>query len=293
MRNIVSKINRMPLIAAFLLYQFLIVVRIYMEMRETMPAIFIMQLFWFDCVLMFFVISFKYLLKLKNADLSVLAFGGFLTYIPMIYSFLMNHEWKLNFINLVSFKQVVFNMLTLLAVHEYDWPMFPELVLLVLSSFIVGTVLTGKRLKPLVAALLATYSSFFCLGFSWVAVNPNHPSFLHFTSGFADHVFYSLYYILFFSVLCLIAFWKEIIDFVGKIEKKPLAAALFAMFLVLGGAAFFIVFKRKLHVIDFIMLSASLAAFPATVLCAWKRAWKYMFTPFWILLLSVILFVSR
>ena len=282
----------MPLPAAFFLYQILIVVRIAVEMGETKPPIVVMQLFWFDCVLMFFVIIFKYLLKLKNKDLSVLSLGAFLTYIPIIYSFLMNHNWRLNFITPVSLKQIVFDMFTLLAFHEYDWPMFPELVLLLLSSFIVGAVLTGKRLKPLAAALLATYSSFFCLGFSWLAVNPDHPSFSYFTSGFADHIFYSLYYISFFSILYLIAFWKEVADFVRQFEKKPLVATLFVLFVAFSGTAFFIVFKRKLYVIDFIMLSASLTAFPATVLCAWKRAWKYMVTPFWIMLLSVILFVS-
>ena len=130
MKNLISKINKISLWAAFLIYQLLILVRIAVEMQEAVPVIFVMQLFWFDCVLMFFVIGFKYILKLKNSDLPVLFMGGFLTWLPLLYSVLMDHKWHLNFINPVSFRQVAFDMLTLLAFHEYDWPMFPELVLL-------------------------------------------------------------------------------------------------------------------------------------------------------------------
>ena len=157
MKNLVGKINKIPLWVAFLLYQVLISVRIFIEMGSTSPAIFIMQLFWFDCVLMFFVTGFKYILKLKNGELAVLFLGGFLTYIPMIYALLMQHSWHLNFINPTSFKQVAMNMLTLLAVHEYNWPMFPELVLLILGSFAVGFLLSGKMLKSLMVAFLSTY----------------------------------------------------------------------------------------------------------------------------------------
>lgn len=291
-KDFVLKINRLPLFAAFLIYQFLIVVRIFIEMGKTRPSIFIMQLFWFDCVLMFFVIIFKYLLNLKNNGLPVLSLGAFLTYIPMIYSFLMHHNWSLNFINPVSFKQVVFNMATLLAFHEYDWPMFPELVLLISGSFALGFILSGKAVKSLISAFAATYSSFFCLGFSWLAVNPDHPSFSHFSSGFADHVFYGLYYISFFSVLCIIAFWREICGFIKQIEKKPLAAAVSAVCVILAGAAF-ILFKRNFHVIDFLMLLFPLAALPAAILSALKRAWKFMFPTLWVSLFSIILLVSR
>ncbi|MBR6421842.1 hypothetical protein IKS86_03925 [bacterium] len=210
MKNLIAKINKIPLWVAFLIYEVLILVRIAVEMQEAMIWIFIMQLFWFNCVLMFFVIGFKYILKLKNSDLPVLFLGGFLTYIPMLYSLLMDHKWHLNFINPVSVKQVAFDMITLLAVHEYDWPMFPELVLLLSGSFALGFLLSGKVLRSACAAVFSTYTSFFCLGFSWFAVNPNHPSFSHFTLPLPDHVAYSLFYILFFLVLALIAFFREI-----------------------------------------------------------------------------------
>ena len=117
----------------------------------------------------------------------------------MIYSTMMNHRWHLNFINPVSVREVALDMLTLLAVHEYNWPMFPELLILLISSFILGLILSGKPLRSLLTALFSLYSSFFCLGFSWFAVNPKHPSFSHFSSPLPDHVTYSIFYILFFS----------------------------------------------------------------------------------------------
>ena len=217
MKNLIAKINKISLWVAFLIYEVLILVRIAVEMQETMIWIFIMQLFWFNCVLMFFVIGFKYILKLKNSDLPVLFLGGFLTYIPMLYSLLMDHKWHLNFINPVSVKQVAFDMITLLAVHEYDWPMFPELLLLISGSFALGFLLSGKLLRSLLTALVSTYTSFFCLGFSWFAVNPDHPSFLHFTSPLPDHVTYSIFYGSFFLILVFIAFFREIRHFITNI----------------------------------------------------------------------------
>ncbi|MBR4530803.1 hypothetical protein IKO70_00115 [bacterium] len=220
MRNMVEKINKIPLWAAFLIYELLITVRIFIEMGAVMPSIFIMQLFWFDCVLMFFVIGFKYLLKLKNKDLSVLALGGFLTYIPIFYSLVMHHKWRLNFINPVSFKQMAFDMLTLLAFHEYDWPMFPELIALLTGSFMLALILSGKPFKSLLAALFSLYSSFFCLGFTWFAVNPKHPSRWYFSSPLPDHVTYSIFYGLFFAILVFAAFFREILCFVRKNLKN-------------------------------------------------------------------------
>ena len=220
MKSFVAKINRIPLFIAFLCYQLLISLRIFIEMGKTSPSIFIMQLFWFNCVLMFFVIGFKHILKLKNSDLPVLFLGGFLTYIPMIYSTMMNHRWHLNFINPVSVREVALDMLTLLAVHEYNWPMFPELLILLISSFVLGLILSGKPLRSLLTALFSLYSSFFCLGFSWFAVNPKHPSFSHFTSPLPDHVTYSIFYILFFLLLTLIAFFREIRDHKKHLCKK-------------------------------------------------------------------------
>lgn len=283
----------MPLLAAFFLYQILIVVRIAIEMGETMPAIFIMQLCWFDCVMMFFVINFKYLLKLQNKDLPVLALGGFLTYIPLLYSFLMSHKWHLNFINPVSFKNVLLNMLTLLAVHEYDWPMFPELVLLLVLSFAVGVILTAKPLKSFLAAIVSTYSSFLCLGFSWVTVNPDHPSFSHFVSGFADHVTYSLYYISFWTVLCVIAFWKEIVDFIKQIKRPAIAIGSIFVFAALAEFLLFVFFKEKFFGIDYVLFFLPLSAAAFIVLCVWKKAWNFIFPPLWIVVLSVILLVSK
>lgn len=212
MKELVSKINRLPLWAAFLVYEALITVRIFWEMGRIQPWIFVMQLFWFNCVLMFFVIFFKHLLKIGNNSLPVLASGALLTYVPLIYSTLVGHSWHLNFIPPVSPVQVACDMLTLLAFHEYDWPMFPELLLLLLGSFALGRILSGKTVHSLITACAATWTSFFCIGFAWVAVNPKHPALVHLTVPLSDFVFYALYYIVFFMILLLIAFWREILN---------------------------------------------------------------------------------
>lgn len=266
-RRAVSGINRIPFPVAFIFFQLLLTGRVLIELGVTLPSIVVMQLCWYSCVLMFFVISFKYLLKVKNTELSVLALGGFLPYIPMVYSFLMHHEWHLNFINPVSFGQVAFDMLTLLAVHEYDWPLFPELVMLLVSSFAAGVILTAKPLKSLLAAVVTTYFSFFCLGFSWFAVNYEHPSFSHFNSGFSDHVTYSLYYFSLLIILFAIAFWKEFVDFIKQIKHCAIAVSSTFAFAVLAEIAIFLFFNEKFYGIDYVLLFLPLTALMFAVLC--------------------------
>lgn len=216
-KRAVAEINRVPLWAAFLCYQLLLPGRVFLEFGFVWPSIFVMQIFWYNCVLMFFFISFKYLLKIKNKDLSVLALGGFLPYIPLIYSVLMHHQWRLNFINPTSVGQVAFDIVTLCAVHEYNWPLFPELLALFVGSFLLALILTGKPIKSLIAAVIPLYSSFFCLGFAWFAVNPEHHALLHFTSPLADHVTYSIFYGSFYVILVFIAFFREIRAFLTNI----------------------------------------------------------------------------
>ena len=292
-KDFVAKINRVPLPVAFLFFQLILTGRVFIEFGETQPSVFVMQLCWYSCVLMFFVISFKYLLKVKNTELSVLALGGFLLYIPMLYSVLMHHRWHLNFINPVSFRQVAFDMLTLLAVHEYDWPLFPELVMLLLSSFAAGAILTAKPLKSLLAAVVTTYSSFLCLGFSWVAVNPEHPSFSHFTSGMPDEIIYSFYYITFWALLCVAAFWNELVDFIRQI-KKPAAAVVSVLgSAVIAEIVISVFWGEKFFGIDYVLMFIPLTAAAFTVLCAWKKAWKYIFPPLWVIFLSMILLIFK
>ena len=285
-----AEINRIPLWAAFLFYQILILIRIAVEMGEAVPAIFVMQLAWFDCVLMFFVINFKYLLKLKNKDLPVLALGGFLTYIPMVYSVAMDHKWRLNFIEPVSFKQVVSDMLTLLAVHEYNWPMFPELLLLLIGSFVMALILSGRIVRSLLAAFLSVYMSFFCLGFSWMAVNPEHPSFSHWRSALSDPTAYTLVYLSFFAILALMAFWREVIVFIKQNDVKS-RALLFSLCAVstIFMWLFLFVIKKDPFVIDYILLFIPALSLSLTLFCALKKNWKMMFLPFWIVIQHLLL----
>lgn len=263
MKKLIEKINKIPFPIALLVYQLLLTGRVFIELGATKPSIFIMQIFWYNSVLMFFIIYFKYLLKLKNNELSVLTIGGFLPYIPMIYSVLMHHRWHLNFITPVSVKQVAFDMLTLCAVHEFDWPLFPELLTLLIGSFILAFIMSGKLLKSALAALLSVYSFFFCIGFAWLSVKTSHPAFVYYPSGFVPaHVFYSLYYISVYSILAQIAFFREILDFIKRNGRKTCIClfALSALFVI--SACIFLFVKGGHYPVDYIFVSIPAASLP-------------------------------
>jgi len=132
-RRAIDKINAIPQIYAFLFFEILIAVRVYAEFgRENPLTIAVFQLFWFTSVLIYFFAFFKWMLKLKDEDLTFFALGGFLPMIPVLFAFVVDRELTLNFVEPTSFLAVLKNIFTLEAAHSYNWALFPELLALLL-----------------------------------------------------------------------------------------------------------------------------------------------------------------
>ena len=201
MKNFLIK-YKFPLSLIF--YEIVISARIFFEMGLCPLHTFIHQLTWFNTVLLIFVMCFKMILKVKLEKLWILAFGGLLTFIPLIVSDLANHEWALNYIEPASLIQLLKDLITLLFFHDYNWPMFPELFLLLTGSLGLAYYLSKNIKRSVLCAFAAFYGSFLLLGFSWIAVNPEHPTLFLLKSSFSESKFYSLqvltYFILFLSL---------------------------------------------------------------------------------------------
>ena len=152
-RRAIDKINAIPQIYAFLFFEILIAVRVYAEFgRENPLTIAVFQLFWFTSVLIYFFAFFKWMLKLRDEDLTFFALGGFLPMIPVIFAFVVDRELTLNFVEPTSFLAVLKNIFTLEAAHSYNWALFPELLALLLLSFEAGWLISEKPLKSALAA---------------------------------------------------------------------------------------------------------------------------------------------
>lgn len=238
-RRAIDKINAIPQIYAFLFFEILIAVRVYAEFgRENPLTIAVFQLFWFTSVLIYFFAFFKWMLKLKDEDLTFFALGGFLPMIPVLFAFVVDRELTLNFVEPTSFLAVLKNIFTLEAAHSYNWALFPELLALLLLSFEAGWLISGKPLKSALAAFLATASSFLLLGFSWITVDPEHPSLLLLRSGLKNHQNYTLYYVSVFIIFSCIAFKDQLFDFIKCFKRKQLFAVLFLLGVLVDFAAF-------------------------------------------------------
>lgn len=281
LKKIIEKTEKIPLEIAFLLYEALIICRIFMEMNGPPSiAVTISQLFWFNAVLIIFFISAKYLLKIDQKRLSILALGGFLTFIPIFYSLLLKHDWKLNFIQPVSVGQVCKDIFTLLAFHSYNWPMFPELVLLLLSFFFLGLIFSGDSLKALLVSFFTTYLSFFIMGFSWIAVNQNHPTLFLLSSDFLDMKFYALEHISIFTLFSAIAFYSELVDFIRQKLKTFEIVLLFILTFFLDFILLFL--KARRLPLDAAILFLPSLAIVSFCLILYKKAWRTSFLPGWI-----------
>ena len=215
MKNFLIK-YKFPLSLIF--YEIVISARIFLEMGLCPLHTFIHQLTWFNTVLLIFVICFNLILKVELKKLWILASGGFLTFIPLIVSYFANHTWALNYIEPVSFFQVLKNLTTLLYFHDYNWPMFPELFLLLTGSLVLGYYLSRNIKRSIICAFSAFYGSFFLLGFSWIAVNPEHPTLFLLKSSFSDSKFYSLQVLTYFIAVLSLANFKNTVDYFGNIK---------------------------------------------------------------------------
>jgi hypothetical protein len=196
------------------------------------PLTYIHQLTWFNTVLLIFFISFKKILKVKTDRLWLLSAGSLLTFIPIIFSYLAGHEWALNYIEPKSFSQIVKDLFTLLCFHDYNWPMFPELFLLLTGSLGLAYYFSKNIKRSITCAFLAFYGSFLLLGFSWIAVNPEHPTLFLLESSFSDSKFYALQVITYFIVVFSLANFKNTTDYFSNIKDLSFHAANFVTIII-------------------------------------------------------------
>ncbi|HSW61500.1 MAG TPA: hypothetical protein VLJ60_11925 [bacterium] len=283
---------------SFIIYQIIISTRIFIEMEDLTVSVFIHQLFWFNSVLMFFFICFRYILNIEKDRLSLLSAGSILTFIPITYAKLAGEHWALNYIQPVSFKQVIFDLITLLFKHEYNWPMFPELAALLIGSIALALYLSKNIKLSIISSLTAVYGSFLLLGFSWISVNPEHPTLFLLKSGLEDGQFYALQLITYFSVLSTICFHKELCD-IFKTFSKPCYP--FSVFLILSAifqGTYLFLFTEKVAPADIFVTFFPACSIVLSILLVLLylfriKTLRFLFLPVWIMIFSIITLFSK
>lgn len=273
-RKIADFIISNSLAFAFILYEIIISIRIFFEMEVLTAHIFVHQIFWFNCVLAFFYLFFKKLLKIDPDRLWILAGGSFLTFIPLIYSMIKGTPWVLNYIEPVSFFQVMRDVSTLLFRHKFNWPMFPELLALLISSTAIAFFFTRSFFKSFFVSLTALYISFFTLGFSWVSVSSDHPALFRLTTSFPEQQFYALQMITLFSVVILIANSKELLE-TAMIIRHRLYFFLSLIVAVLSFQGLFMfLFIKKIYLADMAVSFVPLSLIILTSGALLKPEWR-------------------
>lgn len=259
---------------AFVFYQLVIGMRIFAEMEYLTVYIFVHQLFWFNSVLAFFFLFFKKLLRVNDDRLWILAGGSFLTFIPLVYSRLTGSSWGLNYIEPESFLQVIKDLSTLLLRHPYNWPMFPELLALFVISVIAAFFFTRSFFKSFAVSLLAIYSAFLTLGFSWISVNTQHPSLFHLTTTLPEQQFYALQMISLFSIISAFSYLSELLE-LTKIIKYRLYFALSLIVSVLSFQGLFMfLFIKKIYFADIVVSFIPIAVIILTAGALLKPDWR-------------------
>lgn len=231
------------LLISFIFYEIVISARIFTEMGLCSIHTFIHQLVWFNTVLLFFYLGFRKILKIEYQKLWILSAGSILTFIPLIFSYFAGHQWTLNYIEPQSFQQVLTDMATLLCCHNYNWPMFPELFLLFSGSLGLGFYFSKDFKRSLLCSATSFYGSFFLLGFSWIAVNREHPTLFLLDSSFSDSKFYSLQIITYFILATAAANYKTVYGHIKDHRKVQFHALNFFMIIIFYSVIIFMTDK--------------------------------------------------
>ena len=240
MKDLLNK-YRFPLSLIF--YEIVISLRIFAEMGLCSIHTFIHQLMWFNTVLLVFFIGYRKILKVQTDRLWILSAGSLLTFIPIVFSYIAGHNWALNYVEPQSFIQVLKDLFTLLCCHEYNWPMFPELLALLLGSLGISYFLSKNIKRSVLCSLFSFYGSFLLLGFSWIAVNPDHPTLFLLRSSFVDSKFYSLQMTSLFIILLSAANHKEVHRYFKDLRKVYFHAMNFFMIIIFYSLIIFVTEK--------------------------------------------------
>jgi len=273
MNKIQEIVKTNSLTFAFVFYQFVIGIRIFAEMDYLTVHIFIHQLFWFNSVLAFFFLFFKKMLKIDPDRLWILAGGSFLTFIPLVYSKISGSSWGLNYIEPASFIQVIKDLSTLLFRHPYNWPMFPELLSLLIISIFSGYFLTKSFFKSLAVSVLAIYTAFITLGFSWISVNVEHPSLFHLTTSFPEQQFYALEMITLFSIISFLSYSSELSELTKIIRYRFYFALSLIVSVLSFQGLFMFLFIKKIYLADMIVSFIPLSIIILTCAALLKAEW--------------------
>ncbi len=198
---------------SFLIFISLISARVYIEaaVLNSFFSTFVLfhHLFWFISVLLWFMISLRYIGKMKRAYLPYLSFAGILTYIPMIYKYIDKGDAVLEYIYTRDVIEAANFVFLLMYNHPKNFYMFPELLLLLLGLIVVAWFSSRSVFRVLGVVLFGFFGSML-IGFYWVGKATSKFSYIKLETAMPNHLFLSVIFYLFSLLLALILFYPEI-----------------------------------------------------------------------------------
>ncbi len=133
--------------------------------------------YWFVFVFFLFLLNFKYILKLEPEKMIWTAFLSPLIFIPIIYNILFKGGgvMKLNYLSAMNFSEYIKDLFTFLLFSDINKPVSVELLLITISIFSFGYMLTKNIKRSLFCALSCYFSLMILAGTSIIA--PKKPEF--------------------------------------------------------------------------------------------------------------------
>ena len=174
---------------------------------------------WYNSVLFWMLMSFKYINGTDKEQLEPLKFAGLLLYVPLIYSFFTGNKLRLQHFKDGSFQETVINMLTLCYGHELNHPVFWELVILISGMTMLSFYLSRSLLRTIGTVIVGFYGSFFIAGVYLFGTEHDPDAFLKIPTSFYNYELFASFFISFFVICFSVYHFAEIYSYFKYLKK--------------------------------------------------------------------------
>jgi len=202
--RILMRKNIIRFVILISIMEIMFAVRIVLEMEDLDVVTFLHQFFWFYFVALWFAASFRIIGGLPLSKIIYAASGAIVIFLPFVAAYFAGVELQLNYYHIETLDKTLFDLSTLLYFHAYNSPMFFELFLLLVGSFLFVYYFTKNFVRSLITAFVAFYGSFLIAGVSWFSVSKNEETLFYIPVTALSPQMVYMFEFLFLSVVMLL-----------------------------------------------------------------------------------------
>lgn len=264
MLNIIKKIynniddKRYKIIIIFLIFLFVVFVRIFFEFKLTMIDLSVADIkrlynfehvyfttyhwiLWYISVFLVVFCCFRYVLNVDKKRILYISFFAPIILLPILYAVLSNKQMGLDYLsfyNVRSLKESFYSIITLYKNSKYNYFFFPEMLTLVLGLPFVSYYFSKNIFKSILNTLVVYFSIPIFCGFIYVCLIEKFCPIVVKTA-FIQSIFCVLYWTVLSFIFFIFFIFPELVSYIKskdnifKIKYYLISMAIYLPYLLL------------------------------------------------------------